>query len=94
MSNNTPEFLVDQISSVNVQGPLVTVHLVRNKSQGEDQEPEQEEKVQLTMLAPNFLNTVNALNNVAKRMIEKNKAQNADAAEAAEASTEAAELNG
>lgn len=76
MSNNTPEFLVDQISSVNVQGPLVTVHLVRNKGQAEEgKEPEQEEKVQVTMLAPNFLNTVNALNNVAKRMIEKNKAQ-------------------
>jgi hypothetical protein len=75
MSINTPEFLVDQISSVNVQGPLVTVHFVRNKSQSEDQSPEQQEKLQVTMLAPNFLNTVNALNNVAKRMIEKNKDQ-------------------
>ena len=80
MSNNIPEFLVDQISSVNVQGPLVTVHLVRNKGQAEEgKEPEQEEKVQVTMLAPNFINTVNALNNVAKRMIEKNKAQQEDA---------------
>jgi len=38
------------------------------------------EKLQVTMTTPNFVNTVNALNQIVKRISEQNKAQK-DAAE-------------
>lgn len=75
MGNNIPEFLVDQITSVDIQGPLVTLHMSRNQNKDGAQEAENTEKLQVTMLVPNFINSVNALNNVAKQMIDKNKAQ-------------------
>ena len=73
--SNTPEYLVDQVQNVNVQGPLVTVTYGRSAPGPDDQASELLEKLQVTMTTPNFVNTVNALNQIVKRMSEQNKAQ-------------------
>jgi len=80
--SHTPEYLVDQVQNVNVQGPLVTVTYGRSApaSGPDDKASELLEKLQVTMTTPNFVNTVNALNQIVKRMSEQNKAQK-DAAE-------------
>ena len=80
--SNTPEYLVDQVQNVNVQGPLVTVTYGRSApvSGPDDKASELLEKLQVTMTTPNFVNTVNALNQIVKRMSEQKKAQK-DAAE-------------
>jgi len=73
--SNTPEYLVDQVQNVNVQGPLVTVTYGRSAPGPDDKASELVEKLQVTMTTPNFINTVNALNQIVKRMSEQNKAQ-------------------
>jgi hypothetical protein len=73
--SNTPEYLVDQVQNVNVQGPLVTVTYGRSAPGPDDKATELLEKLQVTMTTPNFVNTVNALNQIVKRMSEQNKAQ-------------------
>jgi|GEM_PF-1147953 hypothetical protein len=73
--SNTPEYLVDQVQNVNVQGPLVTVTYGRSAPGPDDKASELLEKLQVTMTTPNFVNTVNALNQIVKRMSEQNKAQ-------------------
>ena len=92
--SNTPEYLVDQVQNVNVQGPLVTVTYGRSgpASGPDDKASELLEKLQVTMTTPNFVNTVNALNQIVKRMSEQNKAQQEAAAnkeDSAEAAIEA-----
>ena len=78
--SNTPEYLVDQVQNVNVQGPLVTVTYGRTAPGPDDKASELLEKLQVTMTTPNFVNTVNALNQIVKRMSEQNKAQQEAAA--------------
>jgi hypothetical protein len=79
--SNTPEYLVDQVQNVNVQGPLVTVTYGRTAPGPDDKASDLLEKLQVTMTTPNFVNTVNALNQIVKRMSEKNKAPQKDSAE-------------
>ena len=86
---HTPEYLVDQVQNVNVQGPLVTVTYGRSVAGPDDKASELLEKLQVTMTTPNFVNTVNALNQIVKRMSEQKKAQK-DAAEKPEDSAEKA----
>ena len=78
--SHTPEYLVDQVQNVNVQGPLVTVTYGRSAPGPDNKTSDLLEKLQVTMTTPNFVNTVNALNQIVKRMSEQKKAQK-DAAE-------------
>ena len=73
MNTQIPEYLVDQIQNVNVQGPLVTVTLGRAIPGEDGKDHSLQERLQISMTAPNFMNTVNALNQIAKRMSEQNK---------------------
>ena len=68
------EYLVDQIQNVNVRGPLVTVSYGRAVGGPEEPGNNLEDRVQITMTTPNFVNTVNALNQIVKRMSEQKKA--------------------
>lgn len=74
MNTQIPEYLIDQIQNVNVQGPLVTLTLGRAIPGEDGKEHSLQERVQISMTAPNFMNTVNALNQIAKRMAEQNNA--------------------
>ena len=78
MTNIPPEFLIDQVQNVNIQGPLVTITFGR-MGRGEEGVKEANgtlvERLQVTMTTPNFLNSVNALGQIAKRIVESNKAQ-------------------
>ena len=89
--SNTPEYLVDQVQNVNVQGPLVTVTYGRSgpASGPDDKVTELLEKLQVTMTTPNFVNTVNALNQIVKRMSEQKKAQKDEAEKQGKALDEA-----
>ena len=91
--SHTPEYLVDQVQNVNVQGPLVTVTYGRSgpASGPDDKATELIEKLQVTMTTPNFVNTVNALNQIVKRMSEQNKAQKDEAEKQGKALDEAEE---
>ena len=73
MNTQTPEYLIDQIQNVNIQGPLVTLTLGRAVPGEDGKDHSLQERVQISMTAPNFMNTVNALNQIAKRMSEQNK---------------------
>ncbi len=77
MANMPPEFLIDQVQNVNVQGPLVTVtygRIVRTEGDKDDEATNSiNERVQVTMTTPNFLNTVNALGQIAKRIVDSKK---------------------
>ena len=70
MTNMPPEFLIDQVQNVNIQGPLVTITFGR-MGRGEEGVKEANstlvERLQVTMTTPNFLNSVNALGQIAKR---------------------------
>ena len=91
--SHTPEYLVDQVQNVNVQGPLVTVTYGRSgpASGPDDKATELIEKLQVTMTTPNFVNTVNALNQIVKRMSEQNKAQKGAAEKQGESIDESVE---
>jgi hypothetical protein len=86
--SNTPEYLVDQVQNVNVQGPLVTVTYGRSAPGPDDKASELVEKLQVTMTTPNFINTVNALNQIVKRMSEQKKSQQEAAAVETDAGAE------
>ena len=92
MANMPPEFLIDQVQNVNVQGPLVTVtygRIVRAEGDKDDEASNtMNERVQVTMTTPNFLNTVNALGQIAKRIVESKKTS--DAADEEKPETDAA----
>jgi hypothetical protein len=85
MTTQTPEYLVDQIQNVNVQGPLVTLTLARAIPGEDGKDHSLQERLQISMTAPNFMNTVNALNQIAKRMAEQNEAAKATDANEGEA---------
>ena len=68
MTSQIPEYLVDQIQNVNVQGPLVTLTLARAIPGQDGKDHSLQERLQISLTAPNFMNTVNALNQIAKRM--------------------------
>lgn len=84
MNTQTPEYLIDQIQNVNVQGPLVTLTLGRAVPGEDGKDHSLQERVQISMTAPNFMNTVNALNQIAKRMSEQNKSSTEQVASEAE----------
>ena len=80
----TQEVYVDGIGNISVQGPVVTLTLVRNQQGSEANQNAKSDVLHLTMTGQNLLNFTNILNNTLKRIAEKTRDGNKDSIEKVE----------
>ena len=69
----TQEVYVDGIGNISVQGPVVTLTLVRAPQGSGAENKAEAEVINLTMTGQNLLKITNILNNTIKRLAERSR---------------------
>jgi hypothetical protein len=71
-----PEYFIDRIGNISVQGPVVSLDLGRMvPSQADKKTYDFEKRATITLTGQNFLALVNSLNQTVKAISEKEKAK-------------------
>ena len=69
----TKEIYVDGIGNISIQGPVVTLSMVRTGQGNEAEEKKDSEVLKLTMTGLNLVKMTNILSNTLKRIAERNQ---------------------
>ena len=69
----TQEVYVDGIGNISIQGPVVTLSLVRSTQGNKSDTNKDDEVLKLTMTGQNLVRMTNILSNTLKRLAERNK---------------------
>ena len=73
----TPEYFIDRIGNISVQGPVVSLDLGRMVVSDEDKKTFNfEKRATITLTGQNFINLVNSLNQTVKTISERQKKNN------------------
>ncbi len=67
------EFFIDGIGNISIQGPVVTLSMIRSTQGNKPEQTNDEEIVKLTMTGQNLVKMTNILGNTLKRIAERNK---------------------
>ena len=72
------EFYIDGIGNISVQGPVVTLTMIRETQGSNSENRKNEEIIHLTMTGQNLLKIANILNNTISRIAQRSKKGNDD----------------
>ena len=67
------EFFIDGIGNISIQGPVVTLSMIRSTQGNQPDQINDEEILKLTMTGQNLVKMTNILGNTLKRIAERNK---------------------
>ena len=67
------EFYIDGIGNISVQGPVVTLTMIRETQGSNSENRKNEEIIHLTMTGQNLLKITNILNNTINRIAQRSK---------------------
>ena len=67
------EFFIDGIGNISIQGPVVTLSMIRSTQGNQPEQTNDEEILKLTMTGQNLVKMTNILGNTLKRIAERNK---------------------
>ena len=70
------EFYIDGIGNISVQGPVVTLTMIRETQGSNSENRKNEEIIHLTMTGQNLLKITNILNNTINRIAQRSKKGN------------------
>ena len=70
------EFYIDGIGNISVQGPVVTLTMIRETQGSNSENKKNEEIIHLTMTGQNLLKITNILNNTINRIAQRSKKVN------------------
>ena len=70
------EFYIDGIGNISVQGPVVTLTMIRETQGSNSENKKNEEIIHLTMTGQNLLKITNILNNTINRIAQRSKMVN------------------
>ena len=70
------EFYIDGIGNISVQGPVVTLTMIRETQGSNSENRKNEEIIHLTMTGQNLLKITNILNNTINRIAQRSKQGN------------------